>query len=126
MDTGGVLQRSPSFRPYAQNRSPEGPPLPLSWPVTINPDIFLKKFCLYESRIYSTQSYICVGTNQALQCIAGDPASWSLNATRELVQVIEVPSTQASPRGPGMRRTFSATGPPSDIVRSENLRRIPP
>jgi hypothetical protein len=49
--------------------------------VTISPDVFLKKFCLYESRIYSTQSYICLGTNQALQCIAGDPATWSLNAT---------------------------------------------
>ena len=69
------------FPAYAQNRAPEGPPLPLSWPVTINPDVFLKKFCLYESRIYSTQSYICLGTNQALQCIAGDPATWSLNAT---------------------------------------------
>ena len=69
------------FPAYAQNRAPEGPPLPLSWPVTISPDVFLKKFCLYESRIYSTQSYICLGTNQALQCIAGDPATWSLNAT---------------------------------------------
>ena len=47
--------------------------------MTINQDIFLKKFCLYESRIYSTQSYICVGTNQALLCVAGDPATWSLN-----------------------------------------------
>ena len=64
------------FPAYAQNRAPEGPPLPLSWPVTISPDVFLKKFCLYESRIY-----ICLGTNQALQCIAGDPAIWSLNAT---------------------------------------------
>mgnify|MGYP003693910149 CR=1 FL=1 len=56
----------------------KAPPLPLSWPVTINPDVFLKKFCLYDSRIYSTQSYICLGTNQALLCIAGDPPAWSL------------------------------------------------
>ncbi|HTB37839.1 MAG TPA: hypothetical protein VK777_12160 [Reyranella sp.] len=47
--------------------------------MTINQETFLKKFCLYESRIYSTQSYICVGTNQALLCVAGDPATWSLN-----------------------------------------------
>jgi hypothetical protein len=67
------------FPACAQNRSADPPPLPLSWPVTINQDTFLKKFCLYESRIYSTQSYICVGTNQALLCVAGDPASWSLN-----------------------------------------------
>lgn len=68
---------------YAQTRTSDTPlpPLPLSWPVTINQDVFLKKFCLYDSRIYSTQSYICLGTNQALQCIAGDPAVWSLNAT---------------------------------------------
>jgi hypothetical protein len=67
------------FPAVAQNRSADAPPLPLSWPVTINQDIFLKRFCLYESRIYSTQSYICVGTNQALLCVAGDPATWSLN-----------------------------------------------
>jgi hypothetical protein len=67
------------FPACAQNRAADPSPLPLSWPVTINQDIFLKKFCLYESRIYSTQSYICVGTNQALLCVAGDPASWSLN-----------------------------------------------
>ena len=69
------------FPACAQNRSADPPPLPLSWPVTINQDTFLKKFCLYESRIYSTQSYICLGTNQALQCVTGDPANWSLNAT---------------------------------------------
>ena len=69
------------FPVCAQNRAADAPPLPLSWPVTINQDTFLKKFCLYDSRIYSTQSYICVGANQALQCIAGDPAAWSLNAT---------------------------------------------
>jgi len=67
------------FPVCAQNRAADAPPLPLSWPVTINQDTFLKKFCLYDSRIYSTQSYICVGTNQALLCVAGDPASWSLN-----------------------------------------------
>lgn len=70
-----------TFPADAQNRPPEPPPLPLSWPVTISQDTFLKKFCLYDSRIYSTQSYVCLGTNQALQCIAGDPASWSLNTT---------------------------------------------
>ena len=67
------------FPVCAQNRAADAPPLPLSWPVTINQDTFLKKFCLYASRIYSTQSYICVGTTQALLCVAGDPASWSLN-----------------------------------------------
>jgi hypothetical protein len=67
------------FPAGAQNHAADPPPLPLSWPMTINQDTFLKKFCLYESRIYSTQSYICVGTNQALLCVAGDPASWSLN-----------------------------------------------
>ena len=67
------------FPAGAQNRAADAPPLPLSWPVTINQDTFLKKFCLYESRIYSTQSYICVGTNQALLCVGGDPATWSLN-----------------------------------------------
>ncbi len=65
----------------AQSRASDPPPLPFSWPVTIHEDTFLKKFCLYDSRIYSTQSYICVGTNQALQCVGGDPATWSLNAT---------------------------------------------
>ena len=69
------------FPVCAQNRAADAPPLPLSWPVTINQDTFLKKFCLYDSRIYSTQSYMCLGTNQALQCVAGDPAVWSLNAT---------------------------------------------
>jgi len=68
------------FPADAQNRAAEAPPpLPLSWPVTINQDIFLKKFCLYESRIYSTQSYVCVGTNEALLCVAGDPANWTLS-----------------------------------------------
>jgi hypothetical protein len=69
------------FPAWAQNRAVDPPPLPFSWPVTIHEDTFLKKFCLYDSRIYSTQSYICVGANQALQCIVGDPATWSLNAT---------------------------------------------
>lgn len=76
-----VLCTLASFPADAQTRVPDAPPLPLSWPVTINQDTFLKKFCLYDSRIYSTQSYICLGTNQALQCVAGDPASWTLNAT---------------------------------------------
>ena len=69
------------FPAWAQSRAADPPPLPFSWPVTIHEDTFLKKFCLYDSRIYSTQSYICVGANQALQCIAGDPATWSLNTT---------------------------------------------
>jgi len=47
-----------TFPARAPNRAAEAPPLPLSWPVTINQDTFLKKFCLYDSRIYSTQSYI--------------------------------------------------------------------
>jgi hypothetical protein len=71
------------FPASAQNRvsDPSAPslPFPLGWPVVIDQDTFLKKFCLYDSKIYSKESYICVGTNQALMCVAGEPASWSLN-----------------------------------------------
>ena len=69
------------FPAGAQNRAADVPtfPIPLGWPVLIDQSTFLRKFCLYDSKIYSRQSYICVGTNQALLCVDGDPASWSLN-----------------------------------------------
>ena len=69
------------FPACAQSRPEVPSQVLLGWPSIIDQDTFLKKFCLYESRIYSKDSYICVGTNQALMCVPGDPASWSLNAT---------------------------------------------